>query len=800
MLRNYLKIAYRNLVRNKVSSFINIGGLAVGLSVAMLIGLWIYDEISFNRYHENYDRIGQVMVHNGLPGDAGTFDFLPLPVAQELRSSFSGDFTHVVLSSGQGSHIIGARDKKFTESGSYMEPDGPAMLTLKMISGTRSGLTDPHTIMLAGSLAKKLFGTADPLNQIVRIDNVSDVKVTGVYEDLPGNSSFSDMSFITPWDLLVSTTDWVRLDQTNWEDNSFHIYVQLAPNVDFASVADRIKGAELRHLDRKRAALNPVLFVHPMSKWHLYSSFENRLPVTSEALKFVWFYGLIGIFVLLLACINFMNLSTARSEKRVKEVGIRKTMGSIRTQLIVQFYSESLLTAVLAFVFCIFLVQLILPWFDEVANKRLAIPWTNPWFWASGIVFSAVTGLLAGSYPALYLSSFRPVKVLKGNFRVGRLAAIPRKVLVVFQFTVSIALVIGTLVVYRQVQFAKNRPVGYSRAGLLQIPMVSPDFQGKYDILTDELNRTGVVYRIAESSSPVTGSWSNTGGLSWEGKDPGQESDFASIRVTAEYGQTVGFVMVKGRDFSKEYAGDSSGLIINEAAAKYMGLEHPVGERIKWENPYEKINKHFIVLGVVKDMVMNSPFEKVKQTIFRLGGDPGWISIKINPQAGVRDALPKIESVFKKIIPSAPFDYQFVDEQYAAKFAAEERMGKLASFFAVLAIFISCLGLFGLASFVAEQRVKEIGIRKVLGATAFNLWRLLSKDFVTLVLIALCIAAPIAFYFMHNWLQHYAYRSKLPWWIFASAGAGALAITLLTVSFQAVKAALANPVKALKSE
>lgn len=800
MLRNYLKIAYRNLVRNKVSSFINIGGLAVGMTVAMLIGLWIYDEISFDQYHANYDRIGQVMVHNGVPGDVGTYAFLPMPVAQELRSSFSGDFTYVVLSSGQGSHIIGAQDKKFTQSGSYMEPDGPGMLTLKMVSGIRSGLTSPHTIMLAGSLAKKLFGTTNPLNQIVRIDNVSDVKVTGVYEDLPGNSSFNGMDFIAPWDLLVSTNDGVRTDQTNWSDNSFQIFVQLAPNADFAGVSARIKGAELSHLDQQRAAMNPVLFIHPMSKWHLYSSFEDRLPVRSQALKFVWFYGLIGIFVLLLACINFMNLSTARSEKRVKEVGIRKTMGSIRMQLIVQFFCESVLTALLAFAFCILLVQLILPWFDGVSGKMLAIPWTNAWFWVSGIAFTVIAGLVAGSYPALYLSSFQPVKVLKGAFRAGRLAAIPRKVLVVFQFTVSIALVIGTLVVYRQVQFAKNRPVGYSRAGLIQIPMVSPDFQGKYGILTDELNRTGFVYQIAESSSPVTGSWSNTGGLTWNGKDPGQESDFASIRVTAEYGKTIGFDMLEGRDFSKKYASDSSGLIINEAAAKYMGLSHPVGERIKWDNNYEKMNKTFTVLGVVKDIVMNSPFEKVKQTIFRLGGDPSWISIRINPNVGVRDALPKIGSVFKKIIPSAPFDYQFVDKQYAAKFAAEERVGKLAAFFALLAIFISCLGLFGLASFVAEQRIKEIGIRKVLGASAFNLWRLLSKDFVMLVIISLLIAVPIAFYFMHSWLQNYAYRSKLPWWIFASAGAGALVITLLTVSFQAVKAALANPVKSLKTQ
>jgi len=495
-----------------------------------------------------------------------------------------------------------------------------------------------------------------------------------------------------------------------------------------------------------------------------------------------------------------MNLSTARSEKRAKEVGIRKAIGSVRKQLISQFFSESLLVAVLAFVLSVALVQLTLPWFNSVADKKISILWSYPLFWLAGIVFTIFTGLLAGSYPALYLSSFDPVKVLKGTFRVGRFASIPRKILVVLQFTVSIMLIIGTIIVYRQIQFTKNRPVGYSRDGLLQVQMSSPDFQGKYDVLRSELKNTGAVAEIAESASPVTSIWSTNKGFAWKGKDVPTETDFGTITITHEYGKTIGWQFLDGRDFSKEFASDSSGIVINEASTKLMGLKNPVGETIKWEGNKDR---SFKILGVIKDMVMESPFMPAYPTMFfiSLHGDAmNYIFIKINPLVSTRGALLKIEAVFKKLIPDSPFEYSFVNEEYAKKFAAEERVGKLAGFFALLAIFISCLGLFGLASFVAEQRTKEIGIRKVLGASTFSLWRLLSNEFSRLVFISLLIAVPIAYYFMHNWLQEYQYRAPLSWWIFVAAGVGALAITLLTVSFQAIKAAVANPVKSLRTE
>jgi putative ABC transport system permease protein len=504
----------------------------------------------------------------------------------------------------------------------------------------------------------------------------------------------------------------------------------------------------------------------------------------------------------LLACINFMNLSTARSEKRGKEVGIRKAIGSMRKQLVYQFFSESFLVVILSFVLACLLVLVFLPWFNNLSAKEMKMPWNDYYFWLVSFGFIFITGLLAGSYPALYLSSFKPVKVLKGTFRVGRLAAIPRKALVVMQFTVSIALIISTIVIYRQVKFAKDRPVGYDREGLIMIEMKGGDYFGKYDLFRTELLNTGAVAEMSGSMGKVTEVASGNNGFDWKGKDPNKEESFGTLAVTHEHGKTVGWQFMAGRDFSKVYSSDSSGVVINEAAAKYMGLANPIGETITWKW-HDNEPKPYTILGMIRDMVMESPYESVEPTLFfvkALNGGVNWINIRINPKIAISQALPKIEAVFKKLVPTAPFDYKFTDQDYAMKFAAEERISRLAGFFAVLAIFISCLGLFGLASFVAEQRTKEIGVRKVLGASVFNVWRLLSKEFVVLIIVSLFIASPVAYYFMNNWLQDYQYRADLSWWIFAVAGIGALIITLLTVSFQAIKAAIVNPVKSLRTE
>ncbi|GAB4014186.1 ABC transporter permease [Spirosoma migulaei] len=795
MLRNYLKIALRNLVKNKAYSFINIGGLAMGMAVAILIGLWIYDELSYDKYFQNYDRIAKVMQTGTFNGEVFHGEYNPAPMGPELRTVYASDFTHVIMSSWTRDHILAFGDKKFTKTGNYLSADAPDMLTLKMISGTRAGLKDPASILLSESVAQALFGTSDPVGKLMKIDNKLDVKVTGVYEDFPYNTEFRDMKFIAPWDLYASSEGWVKRAQDNveWGNFSWQVLAQIAPNTTVDAVSEKIKNIRLKH-SPESAFIKPKVYLQPMRNWHLYSGWDKSGNLEGR-IQYVWLFGIIGVFVLLLACINFMNLSTARSEKRAKEVGIRKAVGSVRSQLIGQFFSESLLVAAFAFGLSILLVLLILPLFNEVADKQVGILWTNPVFWLSGLGFSLLTGLIAGSYPALYLSSFQAVKVLKGTFRVGRFASIPRQVLVVVQFTVSVTLIIGTIIVFRQIEHAKSRPVGYDRSGLITVAMNTPELHEHYNALRDDLIRTGAVLDMSTSSTPATDLNSQNSGFDWVGKDPGFKDNFGTIAVTHDFGKTVGWQFAQGRDFSRQFPSDSSGMVLNETAVRYMGIKDPVGKQVKWNG------KPYRVVGVIKDMLMASPFEPVYQTVYVL--DYGWanvINIKLNPSRSTSESLASIESVFRKFNPGSPFDYRFTDQQYALKFAAEERIGKLASGFAILAIFISCLGLFGLASFVAEQRTKEIGVRKVLGASVTNVWLMLSKDFVILVIIAFGIATPIAWYFLGNWLQKYEYRTELSWWIFAVSGVGALLVTLLTVSFQSIKAALINPVKSLRSE
>ena len=538
----------------------------------------------------------------------------------------------------------------------------------------------------------------------------------------------------------------------------------------------------------------PEFFIHPMSKWHLHGNFKNG-ENTGGLIRYVKLFGIAGIFVLLLACINFMNLSTARSEKRAKEVGIRKTIGSVRKQLLLQFFSESVLISFIAFILCLLLVQLAMPLFNQVTDKKMVIPWDNIYFWLLAIVFCLITGLIAGSYPALYLSSFQPIKVLKGTFKVGRLAAVPRKALVVFQFTVSITLMIGTMVVYQQIQHAKDRPAGYNSHGLMEVTMRTPEIGKNYEALRTALLNMGYVKNVSRSMGSVTDDYGGTTAVSWKGKTHGTSPLLIANKITYGYGETVGWNILSGRDFSQSFSTDTSAIILNQSAVQLMGLRDPLNELVKLSG------KDFRVIGVVSDMIKFSPFDQVKPSLFTISPEAtNVINIRMAEQVPVSSALAKIETVFKKYNPAAPFEFKFADKEYAAKFYNEVNIGKLAGYFAALAIFISCLGLFGLASFVAAQRTKEIGVRKVLGASVFSVWKLLSKDFVQLVFISLLIASPVAYYFMHGWLENYRYRIHISWWFFALAGTGALLLTVVMVSFQSIKAALANPVKSLRSE
>ena len=794
MLQSYFKIGWRNLFREKGYSLINIGGLAAGMAVAVLIGLWIYDELSFNKYHKNYDSIARVMYRITLNGEVGHSDHMPIPLGPALAQSFQDDFEYVVRTTFTDDHIISSGDLKFTKLGNYMEPDAPKMLTLDMVSGSHDGLREMNSIMLSASLANTLFGAEDPVNKVVQFDAKVDLKVTGVYQDLPNNSAFHETAFIVPWDLYAASNDWVERFRDSWGSGMNQVLVQLKPQLKMDDVSRKIQSTIYDHVAEGDKVFKHEVFLHPMSKWNLYGEFKSGRSVGGQ-IRFVWLFGTIGIFVLLLACINFMNLSTARSERRAKEVGIRKAIGSVRRQLMGQFFSESLLVVILAFIVCIGIVWISLPWFNEVANKQITMPWTNLYFWALCTLFVVLTGTVAGSYPALYLSSFQAVKVLKGTFRAGRFASVPRKVLVVMQFTVSVTLIIGTIIVYQQIQYTKDRPVGYNRDGLIYLNMKSNEVHEHFDVVRNELLASGTVLEIAESNISVVSTGPNNGGVEWKGKQPGYLDNFNMDWVSPEYGKTVGWQFVAGRDFSRDIGGDKSGIVINESAAKYMALDNPVGEIIRWQN------RDFTILGVVKDMVVGSPYQSTRQRIYLPLGWPGnVVSIRINPEKSVHEALATIQSVFKQRVPGMPFDYYFADEQYAKKFSTEVRIGKLSSIFAALAILISCLGLFGLASFIAEQRTKEIGIRKIVGASVYSLWGMLSKDFIVLVIISCVISVPFAYYYLNSWLQQYEYHTQISWWVFGITGVGALLITLLTVSFQAIRAAMISPVKSLRSE
>jgi len=799
MIKNYLKIAWRNLLKSKASSVINIGGLAVGMAVAMLIGLWMYSELSFDKNIPNHDRIAQVMQNQWINNETDTWNSQAYPMGPILRAQYGSDFKHVIMSSWTNSHIISINDKNLKVSGNFMEPGVMDMLSLKIIRGSRNGLNEPNSILLSQTAVKAIFGDADPMDKVIKIDHddVLTVKVSGVYEDIPENSSFGDLAFISPWQLLVKDQHYDTRFNNPWGASWFQTFVQIADNADMNKVSDKIKDIKMKDLQRTKnsdARFRPVIFLHPMNNWHLHSDFKNGVNI-GGGIQYVWLFGVIGVFVLLLACINFMNLSTARSEKRAKEVGIRKSVGSRRNQLIAQFYCESLVIAVFSLLFALAFVQLSLPFFNDVAGKKLTMPWGSPLFWLAGIGFTLFTGLIAGSYPALYLSSFKPVKVLKGTFRAGRLASIPRKVLVVVQFTVSIILIIGTIVVFNQVQYAKDRPIGYNVNGLMIVPLQTDNITKKYDAIRNDLINSGVVASISRSQTRITDGNSTNGGFTWQGKDPALQENFKSLSVSPEFGKTVKWEITQGRDFDPALKSDSSGFIINEACVKYLGFKNPIGQTITWIG-----NGNYKIIGVVKDMVSESAYQPVQQTFFFLGNWLSNVDIRLSATSSAHDAIDKIGAIFKKYDPSTPFEYSFADDDYAKKFDTEVRVGKLASSFAGLAIFISCLGLFGMASFMAEQRVKEIGVRKVLGASVFNLWRLLSKDFVGLVVISLFIASPVAYYFMHKWLENYTYRSVMSWWIFAITAAGALLITVLTVSYQSLKAAMANPVRSLRSE
>jgi ABC-type antimicrobial peptide transport system permease subunit len=794
MIKNYLKVAWRNLVKNKVYSFINIFGLATGMAVVMLIGLWIHDEVSANRHHKNYATLYQVMMHQTFDGLRGTQSALPFPMGEELKAKFP-DFKGVAMCDWGGPHSLIYKEKKISKNGHFIGEEAIPMFTFTILEGDKNPLHDPYSIVLTDETAKILFGTEDPIGKTLKMDNATNLKVTAVVKKQPKNSTIT-FDYLIPWQLEETLYSYIKqYHKTNWGNNSWQVFVQLNDNAQPAVVNAKIKNVVLSHFTDENTlkSIIPEVFIHPMAKWRLYSDFEYGVN-TGGFIKYVRMFGILGIIVLIIACINFMNLSTARSEKRAKEVGVRKAVGSGRNQLIGQFLSESMLIAALAFVLAIGLVAVALPFFNKLTDKDMSLHLASPVFWGLMIAFTAFTGLLAGSYPAFYLSSFNPVHVLKGKFKGGKTGSLPRKILVVLQFASAVVLMIGTIIVYQQIQHGKDRPIGFNNKGLISMNW-SEDIQKNFEAIRQELIASGAVISICKSNSPPSDIYSNNNGWEWPNSRPVEKSTtFSTIATEYDYTKTLGIKILAGRDFSRDFA-DSNSVILNQAAVKRMGLKDPVGTLLKWND------KKMTVVGVVPDIQMESPFRPISPlTIIYYKGWVNFVNIRMNPGLPANRSIALMKPIFDKYNPAFPFDYQFADEQYAKKFNYEELVGNLAAIIAVLIVFISCLGLFGLASFTAEQRIKEIGVRKVLGASVQNLWRLLSMDFVLLVLIACVIAVPAAWYAMNQWLKQYDYKIQINPGIFFLVVVLAIFITLLTVSYQAIKAATANPVKSLRTE
>lgn len=789
MLKNYLKVAWRHLLQNKGFSFINIFGLAIGMTFAILIGLWIQYETSFDTFHKNADRIGIARKHVLFNNQKGTQDATPLALYYAFKSDFP-EVKRVSRMDWGGDYSLRVGDKKVKKSGKHVDPDFLKMCSFPILRGDiNTALNDMNSVVVSESTASALFGNEDPIGKNIKVDNEYNVQVKAVIKDVPKNSSIQ-FDFLAPYEYVVAHDDFIKSQKTNWGNNFLQNVVELKEGVSMEAFSKKIWNI---NTERDKTLRDLYVFLQPMKDWHLKSDYKNWVQIGGKY-EYIKLFAIIGIFVLLIACINFMNLSTARSEKRAREVGIRKAIGSLRSQLIIQFLTETLLTAFLAFILSMVMIPLVLPLLKDVGFQDVNFSFDNYALVAGAFGIAVLTGLIAGSYPALYLSSFMPVKVLKGLFRQGRGTVTFRRVLVVSQFAISIGLIISTVIVFQQIDHAKDRSLGYNTNNLISVS-ASKDLADNFIPLKSELLASGYLESVARASGPLTNFWNSWSDFDWEGKDPNAQIAIDVIMSEWDFEKTAGLKFKQGRPFSRDYKTDSNAVILNESALKMIGYKDPIGKTMK--SGGRTIN----IIGVIDDMIITDPFRPVSPMVLMFRADAfNFIYLRLKEGVELKAALAAMQPIFDKYNPAFPFEYKFSDDEFEYKFNLERQVGKLAGIFAVLAVFISCLGLFGLAAFMAERRTKEIGIRKVLGASLVNLWTLLSKEFVVLVSVGCLIASPIAFLLMNSWLQSYDYRINIKWWVFIVAGVVALVIALLTVSTQAVKAAVANPVKSLRSE
>jgi ABC-type antimicrobial peptide transport system permease subunit len=785
MLTNYFKIAWRNLFRNKGFSITNLLGLTIGMTCTILIMLWVGDELSYDKFHANYKNIYQVIANRDFKNQMFTDRNMVLPLASALQAAIP-QIKNAVVTTYNEDHVLTNGQTKLTKKGLTVSDRFFNLYSWKTIKGQPAvSIRDPKSIILTASAATALFGNTDPMNRTVRVDDSYNLKVSAIVADPPGNSSIQ-FDFIKPFDY---SNENVKGNMNEWGNSSWNVFLETRPGADLALLTKNINALKKQHTPDDHVS---SYFLFPMNKWRLYSDFKDGKNV-GGIIEYVRLFSIIGMIILLIACVNFMNLSTARSEKRAKEVGIRKTLGSEKRQLIFQFFLESMILATIAFIFSIITIYFILPPFNLLVDKNLTFPFSNPVFWTASVCVVLLTGLVAGSYPALYLSSFNPVKTLKGTFLVGRNATLPRHVLVIAQFAISILLISATIIVYRQIEFVKQRDMGYNPDNLISIPS-SGSIDKNYPVIKNELLKTGLIQSVTRTGSPITDIQWRGGAPDWEGKPADATLIISGMTTDVDFIKTMGMRLTDGSDFSGKPI-DSSSVILNKAAVAAMNLKKPMGMELRYGT------RKYHVIGVTENMVMESPYSPVNPMIMYFGTDySSSVCIRLKNGIQPQKALSSIEDIFNKYNPAFPFEYRFIDQEFGKKFLTEELISRITNIFAGLAIFICCIGLAGLASFTIEKRFREIGIRKVLGASVRQVLMLISKEFLKLVAISFFIAVPVTWWLMHNWLEKYVYHISISIWLFAAVGFLILLLTLVVVGLNTLRAATSNPVKSLRSE
>ncbi|TSD66922.1 FtsX-like permease family protein [Inquilinus sp. KBS0705] len=791
MFKNFINITFRSLTKNKAYSFLNIFGLAIGIACASLIFLWVEDEVNFDSHNVKKDRIYLARENQKYDTYVFTESSTPGVMGPAIQAEIPGIANTCRTNEGTESLMFSYADKPVLAEGKYVEKSFFNIFTLPFVQGNAAtAFTQLRSVVITEKAAKKFFGNnKNIIGKNIKVDNKEEYTVSGVLKDLPSNSSIQ-FEWLMPFQIYFDKSPWLK----SWGNQSLSTYIELKPGVSPESVNKQLYNVIQK---REPSALGHV-FLFAMNDWHLYDSFKDGLKTGGGQIEYVHLFTVIAWIILFIACINFMNLATARSEKRAREVGVRKVLGAGKKSLAMQFIGEALFMAFIAMFFAVIILALVLPAFNTLVQKQLTPGYDNVYHILGLLLITTLCGLVAGSYPSLYLSSFNPVSVLKGIKLKDSGASLIRKGLVVMQFTASVVLIISTVIVYQQIQHVKSRQLGFNKNNLVEMNLQG-DMAKNYSAIKQEMLNTGYVESMALSDHAIIYGGNNTSGLTWDGKPQGSQVLISQRYVTPEFLETSGLKLIDGRNLTvADTSSKPIAMLITKSMQDLMGKGSAIGKRVHGEGDTTSA----VVVGVVNDYVYGNMYGKSDPVMF-FSSAPQHTTlmyVRFKQQKGVEASLAAIQNVLKKDNPAYPFDYRFVDDQFSQMFSSEMLVSKLSRVFAALAIIISCLGLFGLAAYTAERRIKEIGIRKVLGASVSGLASLLSKDFLKLVLISCVIAFPTAFVLMKNWLKGYQYHIQIQWWVFALAGFAAVFIAVATISFQAIKAALANPVKSLKNE